>query len=89
MTGSVYYRSGGQPRATNGQYLPWQPSPRSRQQEPASAREAPPPPNVGIVHRDADLPPITPGIGGITESPYYRGIKGPQTEPAPRRQRAT
>jgi hypothetical protein len=70
----VYYRSGtGRPRAANGQFLPWKPSPRSRSQEPSTARpEEPPQPNA-IVQRYAHLPGhVIPGLGGITDAPGSR-----------------
>ena len=72
----VFYRSGQpgvQPRARNGQFLPYQPTRAGG--APASAKEPPPSTTTNIVHRDADLPPITPGIGGITDTPYVRSLK--------------
>jgi hypothetical protein len=75
----VYYRAS-QPRARNGQFLPYEPG--SRNHPPASAHEPPQaPPNL-IVHRDAHLPPITHGVGGITSGPGARSF-APLPEPAP------
>jgi hypothetical protein len=73
----VFYRnglSGVRPRAANGQFLPYRPTPS--QPSPRSASPDPPAVvNTGIVHRDAHLEQgVVPGLGGVVKSPYERSL---------------